>query len=506
MYERSPRPENRDPDSNKELASINSTQKLVSDYSTLEPASCVAQKYIPVDSKENPVSMDTTQNTTRTNYSPPSPISQLYDLTDLTQIPTAQASAKSLCSPVVKQDLESLATTQTIEKNLKVSLPSQIVEQGPSSHIVTDAELTTLSSYQPIQNDTVMFDSSLTDDTKDTHVDDIVLPDKVNEETASTQVANSDKNKLRFAPYIKTRESRKRKSTTNVNYKEQTENDAMFIEEEKSVKKKPATKKTVAKKPAAKKPTEKKVVGKKHAVKISAEKEPTEKELAGKELAEEAVQIKPKGQRKSMAKLKLNEESGSDVVKVNGKRKKKLQDEDEEREDMPKKKVTRTKRTKEAIKIEKEEKKEKVEKAKEREDEEQKEDEEVKLNRLLQSKTSFLTEIDMKELIPQWLEALPEEDKLELASLLPEPDCEIKEGKHRTIREGFGSNSSHLYDAAAQWQNVLALGGFEEDDREPESQVLTDSFKDENYERNWGERVSRDQKSKSKVRGRPKKN
>lgn len=109
-------------------------------------------------------------------------------------------------------------------------------------------------------------------------------------------------------------------------------------------------------------------------------------------------------------------------------------------------------------------------------------------------------------MIPQWLAALPEEDKLELASLLPDPDCEINEKGQRTIREGFGANSSHLYDAAAQWQNVLALGGFEENDREPEAQVLTDPFKDENYERNWGERVSKDQKTKSKGRGRPKKN
>lgn len=111
-------------------------------------------------------------------------------------------------------------------------------------------------------------------------------------------------------------------------------------------------------------------------------------------------------------------------------------------------------------------------------------------------------------MIPQWLEALPEEDKLELASLLPDPDCEINEKGQRTIREGFGAKSSHLYDAAAQWQNVLALGGFEENDREPEAQVLTDPFKDENYEINWGERVSKDQKtkSKSKARGRPKKN
>ncbi|GAA5800197.1 hypothetical protein HPULCUR_005622 [Helicostylum pulchrum] len=133
-------------------------------------------------------------------------------------------------------------------------------------------------------------------------------------------------------------------------------------------------------------------------------------------------------------------------------------------------------------------------------------EEEIKLNRLLTSRDSFLTTVDMKELIPQWLEALPEEDRFELATLLPDSDCEVKDGKF-TIREGFGdsSTSRYLYEAAAQWQTVIALGGFEKDNHEPEGQASTDPFKDDNYEENWGDRVRRNQKAKTKGGGRSKK-
>lgn len=102
---------------------------------------------------------------------------------------------------------------------------------------------------------------------------------------------------------------------------------------------------------------------------------------------------------------------------------------------------------------------------------------------------------------------MPEEDRLKLAPLLPQADCEVKEGK-LTIREGFVNNSAsrYLYEAAAQWQTVLALGGFEKENHELEGQASANPFKDENYEDNWGDRVRRNQKAKTKNRGRPKKN
>ncbi|KAG2232743.1 hypothetical protein BDF21DRAFT_450556 [Thamnidium elegans] len=196
---------------------------------------------------------------------------------------------------------------------------------------------------------------------------------------------------------------------------------------------------------------------------------------------------KHKAKNKLAVNLKRKNEYGSSSTK----------EEDEDGAgNMPKRKVQRTGKGKE---------KDMPVKKDDEEEAATTEEEEMKVNQLLQSKDSFLTTVDLKELIPQWLEALPEEDRLELVPLLPGPDCEIKEG-NLIIREGFGDGSTYLYEAATQWQTALALGGFEKDNHEFEGQVSTDSFKDETYEENWGERLRRDQKAKTKDRGRSKKN
>lgn len=100
---------------------------------------------------------------------------------------------------------------------------------------------------------------------------------------------------------------------------------------------------------------------------------------------------------------------------------------------------------------------------------------------------------------------MSKEDKIELAALLPEVDRQVQKDNTVTISEQFGMNSRYLYDAAVQWQNILAMGGFEKacDDSEPKP--CTDPFKDENYERNWGDRIIKDKKQKAKTRGRSKK-
>jgi hypothetical protein len=103
-------------------------------------------------------------------------------------------------------------------------------------------------------------------------------------------------------------------------------------------------------------------------------------------------------------------------------------------------------------------------------------------------------------LIPQWLNAVSPEDRQEIAKHLPVPD-QAKKGKLITIKEGFDSPSNNFFwEAVEQWQDILSIGGFE---KTAESSIKKDfkdsSFKDENYENYWGERLKRDEKSKTKA-------
>ncbi|KAG2199400.1 hypothetical protein INT47_001582 [Mucor saturninus] len=137
-----------------------------------------------------------------------------------------------------------------------------------------------------------------------------------------------------------------------------------------------------------------------------------------------------------------------------------------------------------------------------------KSDQDNKLKRLLQSKDSKLVQINFRQLIPECLAAFTEEDKQELALLLPEPDQVIKNEKV-TIRSDFGKvSTTHFYEAAEKWQDILFLGGFDPESKSATVNVEDDSFKDDNYEQHWGDRITKFNEEKRKREetdvGRPK--
>ncbi|KAG2201220.1 hypothetical protein INT47_013031 [Mucor saturninus] len=121
-----------------------------------------------------------------------------------------------------------------------------------------------------------------------------------------------------------------------------------------------------------------------------------------------------------------------------------------------------------------------------------------KLMRLLQSKDSKLVQANFRQLIPEWLAAFSEKDKQELALLLPEPDQVIK-NKNVTIRSDFGQvSTNHCYEAAEKWQDILFLGGFDPENKSAAVNVEDDSFKDDNYEQHWGDRIIKFNEEKRK--------
>ncbi|KAI7892407.1 uncharacterized protein EV154DRAFT_505028 [Mucor mucedo] len=121
-----------------------------------------------------------------------------------------------------------------------------------------------------------------------------------------------------------------------------------------------------------------------------------------------------------------------------------------------------------------------------------------KLKRLLQSKDSQLVQVNFRQLIPEWLAAFSEKDKQELALLLPEADQVLK-NKKITIRPDFGKvATNHCYEAAEKWQDILFLGGFDPDNKPETVNAEDDSFKDENYEQHWGDRIKEFNEEKRK--------
>lgn len=94
-------------------------------------------------------------------------------------------------------------------------------------------------------------------------------------------------------------------------------------------------------------------------------------------------------------------------------------------------------------------------------------------------------------MVPEWLESFSEKDKQELALLLPEPDQIIK-NKQTTIRLDFGHvSTNHFFEAAEKWQDILFLGGFEPKKETTAVSTEEDSFKDDNYEQHWGDRIAK---------------
>ncbi|CEP15016.1 hypothetical protein [Parasitella parasitica] len=139
------------------------------------------------------------------------------------------------------------------------------------------------------------------------------------------------------------------------------------------------------------------------------------------------------------------------------------------------------------------------------------------LRHLLENRNSFLAEADLRALIPHLLKSLPAAQTAELAKLLPPPDVvAVEKNASLAINPEFTSVSNNFFwEAADKWQQILKMGGFDQDNIQKRHKLQTqqptkanDSFKDDNYEEYWGERLERNKSEKkndlSRVKGKEK--
>jgi hypothetical protein len=102
-------------------------------------------------------------------------------------------------------------------------------------------------------------------------------------------------------------------------------------------------------------------------------------------------------------------------------------------------------------------------------------------------------------MIPEFISKLPQEDLNELTKLLPYTD----KASDGSFSPSFASASNNFFwEATTKWQDVLYLGGFDEKklaNKKGKGKAREDtSFKDENYEVYWGERLKRDRIKKER--------
>jgi hypothetical protein len=77
---------------------------------------------------------------------------------------------------------------------------------------------------------------------------------------------------------------------------------------------------------------------------------------------------------------------------------------------------------------------------------------------------------------------LNESEKKRLASLLPEPDLDGGKWSNKFM------NNIHFSDSFGKWQDILYLGGFEQQQENEGEEEQKYGFKDDNYESYWGEK------------------
>lgn len=101
-------------------------------------------------------------------------------------------------------------------------------------------------------------------------------------------------------------------------------------------------------------------------------------------------------------------------------------------------------------------------------------------------------------MIPELLSTLSKRDLNQLAQLLPSTDKK----PNGSFSFDFASPSNNFFwEAAEKWQDILYLGGFDEQKMANKKKIKTQedtSFKDENYENYWGERLKRDREMKER--------
>jgi hypothetical protein len=96
-------------------------------------------------------------------------------------------------------------------------------------------------------------------------------------------------------------------------------------------------------------------------------------------------------------------------------------------------------------------------------------------------------------MIPTWINQLPQEQLTQLLTLLPAAD----KRDENTLDPDFLANSNRiLWDAVQQWEDTLLSGGFSQSKIQPPLNEAA-RFKDENYERYWGERLEKNRPRKS---------
>ncbi|KAK4515237.1 uncharacterized protein ATC70_002847 [Mucor velutinosus] len=136
------------------------------------------------------------------------------------------------------------------------------------------------------------------------------------------------------------------------------------------------------------------------------------------------------------------------------------------------------------------------------EDEQVQEQDPAQFQTYIESRDSFLVDEDFKVLIPQLMSGLPIDEQAKLAKLLPPPDLEGATASNPIPVTFLSPSNTHFWEAVNKFQEILGMGGFEpESIKEREAmraaELQDDTFKDDNYEAYWGERLERDKKQKA---------
>ncbi|OBZ87446.1 hypothetical protein A0J61_04510 [Choanephora cucurbitarum] len=119
------------------------------------------------------------------------------------------------------------------------------------------------------------------------------------------------------------------------------------------------------------------------------------------------------------------------------------------------------------------------------------------LDYFLTDKSSYLATADLRTLIPKWIKLLDPEERKELAQLLPSLDVSADD-IHPSC---YSLSNNFFWESVDRWQEDLAVGRFDRHAlakaKQKQQTEQDTTFKDENYEAYWGERLKRDKALKS---------
>ena len=75
-----------------------------------------------------------------------------------------------------------------------------------------------------------------------------------------------------------------------------------------------------------------------------------------------------------------------------------------------------------------------------------------------------------------------------MATYLCELDCNKRGEKLFWNDECTFLEDRHFWDALSEWQEILSLGGFEQNEGNADIELEENDYKDDNYESYWGEK------------------